>query len=95
MNVNSSRMGIASASRDTCKNIIFHLGLWGKEQKMGEKKRERTFGWSVCMCVITTKSLSRFLLQVSTIHKAILVCSGSTNRDLTCLFGSGIAGLPS
>lgn len=41
MNVNSSRVGIASASQDTCKNIIFHLGLWGKEQtEMGEKKRE-------------------------------------------------------
>lgn len=65
--MNSSRVGIASASRDTCKNIIFHLGLWGKEQTENGRERERKDFWlvHVCMCVITfttTKSLSRFLL---------------------------------
>lgn len=41
MNVNSSRVGIASASQDTCKNIIFHLGLWGKEQTENGREKEK------------------------------------------------------
>lgn len=94
MNVNSSRVGIASASQDTCKNIIFHLGLWGKEQTKNGREKEGRLSVGPYVCVITTKSLSRSLLQVSTVHKAILVCPGGKNRDLTCLIGSGLAGLP-
>lgn len=51
MNVNSSRVGIASASQDTCKNIIFHLGLWGKEQTENGREKEGRLSVGPYVCV--------------------------------------------